>query len=116
VLIAAGLAAGPVIYLLSLAGSVWASLPALVALGVLLFTLMPVSEVYIINHTAESRRSTVMGAYYAVSRGGSGFLTLGIGYLIERIGFQAAFSIAGGTALAIAAACVLFLWMRKRRS
>jgi MFS family permease len=116
VLIASGLAAGPAIYLLSLVTSVWISIPVLLALGALMFTLMPVSELYIINHTGESNRSTVMGAYYAASRGGSGFLTLGIGYIAERSGFPFAFAIAGAAALAVAAGCVLFLWSQKRRA
>ncbi|OGO36964.1 MAG: hypothetical protein A2147_09825 [Chloroflexi bacterium RBG_16_57_8] len=113
-LIVAGLVAGPVIYLMSLVTSVWTSIPVLLALGALVFTLMPVSELYIINHTGEANRSTVLGIYYAASRGGSGFLTLGIGYLIERAGFGSAFAIAGSTMLAIAAGSVLFLWLQRR--
>jgi predicted MFS family arabinose efflux permease len=116
VLIVAGLIAGPAICVLGLVNSVWTSIPVLLLLGALMFTLMPVSEVYIINHTGESNRSTVMGAYYAASRGGSGFLTLGIGYLIERLGFGAAYAIAGAASFAIAAGCAAFLWLGAREA
>jgi len=110
VLIASGVMVGPVIFLLSRVGSVWVSLPVFLALGALMFTIMPVSEAYIINHTTESNRSTVLGVYYAASRGGSGFLTLGLGLLVKRAGFQTSFAVTGIVVLAIIALCVLFLW------
>jgi predicted MFS family arabinose efflux permease len=113
VLIVATLVAGPVIGLLFLVNSLWVSLPILFILGVLMFTIMPVSESYIISRTSDSNRSTVLGVYYAASRGGSGFLTLGIGYMIEITGFQSTFGIAGGILLVIIAASLLFLKFSK---
>jgi len=114
VLIVASLIGGPAIFLLFLVNSVWASIPLLLVLGILMFTIMPVSESYIINGTGESNRSTVLGAYYAASRGGSGFLTLGVGFLIETAGFASAFAISGGSLLGIIVLSILFLWFQRR--
>jgi MFS family permease len=114
VLIVASLIGGPTIFLLFLVNSVWASIPLLLVLGILMFTIMPVSESYIINGTGESNRSTVLGAYYAASRGGSGFLTLGVGFLIETAGFASAFAISGSSLLAIIVLSLLFLWFQRR--
>ena len=113
VLIVASLIGGPAIFLLFLVTSVWASIPLLLVLGILMFTIMPVSESYIINGTGESNRSTVLGAYYAASRGGSGFLTLGVGFLIETAGFAFAFAISGGSLLAIIVLSIIFLWFQR---
>ena len=113
VLIVASLIGGPAIFLLFLVTSVWASIPLLLVLGILMFTIMPVSESYIINATGESNRSTVLGAYYAASRGGSGFLTLGVGFLIETAGFASAFAISGSSLLAIIVLSILVLWFQR---
>ena len=113
VLIVASLIGGPAIFLLFLVTSVWASIPLLLVLGILMFTIMPVSESYIINATGESNRSTILGAYYAASRGGSGFLTLGVGFLIETAGFASAFAISGSSLLAIIVLSILFLWFQR---
>jgi MFS family permease len=78
-----------------------------------MFTIMPVSESYIITATPPSSRSTVLGAYYAASRGGSGFLTLGVGFLIEKTGFSPAFAISGGVLLAMVLVSVLLLWIQR---
>ena len=115
-LIVAGLATGPVIALLNLVTSIWVSIPILLALGVLMYTMMPISEAYIINQTTELNRSTVLGIYYASSRGGSGFLVLGIGYLIKRLGFYPAFTTAGTALLVIVVGCVIFLWSQRKKA
>jgi predicted MFS family arabinose efflux permease len=115
-LIVAGLIAGVVIYLLSFVTSIWVTIPILLALGALTFTLMPVSEAYIINQTSESNRSTILGVYYAASRGGSGFLILGLGYLIAHYGFGLTFTITGIAMLVIAATCTFLIWTQNRKS
>ena len=114
-LIVAGLVTGPVIYILGRVTGVWFSVPVLLALGALMFVLMPISETYIINQTTERNRSTVLGIYYACSRGGSGFLNLEIGYLVKRLGFAPAFTIGGIVLLVIVTGCVIFLWYQMRK-
>jgi MFS family permease len=113
-LLIAGLLTGPVIFLLSQVDSVLATVPVFLALGALMFTLMPVSELYIINHSPESKRSTVLGVYYAASRGGSGFLTIGLGVMIENLGFGHAFTIAGAAMLGLMVLCLAFIWLERR--
>jgi MFS family permease len=110
VLLVAALIAGPAIFLLSLAGSVWVSVPILLVIGAMMFTVMPVSEAYIIGQTPESKRSTILGVYYAVSRGGSSFLILGIGHLIDTSGFSRSFAVAGAALLGVVGVCGLLLW------
>ncbi|MBM2825712.1 MAG: hypothetical protein HW402_1376 [Dehalococcoidales bacterium] len=113
-LIVAGVVTGPVIYLLTQVTSVWTSIPIFLSLGALMFVLMPVSEIYLINQTPETNRSTAMGVYYACSRGGSGFLILGVGYLIKHLGFSPTFAITGIALLVIVVACLVFLWYQRK--
>jgi MFS family permease len=115
VLLIASLIAGPAIFLLNGVASVWMAVPVLLVIGAMMFTVMPVSEAYIISQTPESRRSTVLGVYYAVSRGGSSFLILGLGYLIDSFGFHVSFAVAGVVLFAIVGGCGLLLWARRGR-
>ena len=116
VLMVAALVAGPAIFLFNAATSLWAGIPLLLIIGAMLFTIMPVSEAYIIGHTPEAGRSTVMGVYYAASRGGSGFLTLGIGFLVGRLGYPSTFAIAGAALFAIVGVCGSFVWAGRKQS
>ncbi|MFC1990870.1 MFS transporter [Chloroflexota bacterium] len=101
--------AGPFIYLLNLApyGVGFGSL--LVAMGIVQYVRMPVSEAYIIDHTSERNRSTIFGIYYFGSLEGSGVLTPILGYLIDRFGFYSSFTIVGAATLAITTACAILL-------
>jgi MFS family permease len=114
VLFVAALIAGPTIFLFNTVSALWAGIPLLLIMGAMLFTVMPVSEAYIISHSPETGRSTVLGVYYAASRGGSGFLTLGVGFMVGRLGYQPTFAIAGAALFAIIAACGIFLWSRRK--
>ncbi len=116
VLFIASIIAGPIIFFFSLAGSLWVTLLLLFVMGIMMYTVMPVSEAYIIGHTTPQNRSTVLGVYFAASRGGSGFLTLGIGFLIKTIGFHTAFGIAGAALFVVVSTCGLVLWFRRRQA
>jgi MFS family permease len=70
---------------------------------------MPVVEAYIISHTSERRRSTVLGIYYFGSRGGPAIAPV-IGYLIDHYGFYTGFSVMGATMIAVTLICTIFLW------
>ncbi len=110
VVVVAGLIAGPAIYLLNLAPFGWALSAILIILGMVMHLGMPVSEAYIISHTSERKRSTVLGIYYFGSRGGPGVITPALGYLIDQFGFYTSFSIMGATMVVVTLVCTMFLW------
>ena len=110
VMLAVALAAGPAIILLNLVSLSWSIYLVLLVLGVCQYVGMPVSEAYIISHSPERNRSTILGFYYFASRGGPGLLMPAIGYIIDRSSFGTAFFIVGLVMLAVALGCSLFLW------
>ncbi len=116
VILAAGFITGPSIYLLSLASTDWTISAVLYVLGTVLFVLgtcmyvaMPVSEAYVISHSSEHNRSTVLGIYFFASRGGPGLIMPVVGYLIDRFSFNTSFTIVGAALLAITLVCSLLL-------
>ena len=85
---------GPVIFLLNFVSS-WPAIGILlVAVGVIIYMRMPVSELYILSHTPEGRRSAVLGIYFFSSMEGGGVLTPVMGYLIDQLGFFVSYSLA----------------------
>ena len=110
VMLVVSLIAGPVIYLLSQVSFGWALSVVLFAMGMCQYIGMPVSEAYIIKHTPERHRSTVLGIYYSASRGGPGIVMPLIGYLFDQYGFGTSFTIVGISLLAITLGCSAFLW------
>ncbi len=110
VILVASLIAGPVIYLLNLGALGWSISALLLALGMLFNIGMPAAEAYIISHTSERNRSTILGIYYAGSRGGSGIVMPVIGYLADRYGFHTSFTIMGAVMIAVTLICSIFLW------
>jgi sugar phosphate permease len=101
---------GPAIYLLNF-------MPAAVGVGAILFVLgicnyirTPVSETYLVGHTSEKNRSTVLGIYYFSNIEGGGVLTPVMGFLIDRYGFYTSFSVAGTTVAVLSLIC--WAWLR----
>ena len=112
VIIAVGLISGPAIYLLthvSLGVSLYA---VLLLMGTTMHAGMPVVESYIISHVSPQKRSTVLGAYYMVSRGGPAIAFL-LGYLVDTYQFFITLSGVSIAMLAVAIICTALLW-RKR--
>ncbi|MBN2185941.1 MAG: MFS transporter [Dehalococcoidia bacterium] len=112
VIIAVGLISGPAIYLLthvSLGVSLYA---VLLLMGTSMHAGMPVVESYIISHVSPQKRSTVLGAYYMVSRGGPAIAFL-LGYLIDTYQFFITLSGVSIAMLAVAITGTALLW-RKR--
>jgi len=104
------LLAGPVIFLLSLVTmnvTIWV---VLLVLGSLMYVGMPVTESYVITHSPEKHRSTILGLYYFASRGGPGLVTPVLGRLIDNYSFGTAFSFVGVAALVVSLGCSLFIW------
>jgi MFS family permease len=110
IMLIVSLAAGPIIVLLSL-GTYWWLLPiVLIAMGTCMYVAMPLSEVYVISNAKENNRSTILGIYYAASRGGPGVVMPIIGQLIDQYGFSTTFAWIGAALFAITLVCSLLLW------
>jgi MFS family permease len=103
------LIAGPALHLLGMTSLGWSVWAVLLILGICMYIAMPVTESHIITHAPPHRRSTVLGIYYAVSRGGIGLSLPVMGFLADRYGFETSFSIAGGVMLGVAVICSLFI-------
>jgi len=110
VLVVACLLAGPIIYLLNLASFGWSISAVLILVGVVMHIPMPVSEAYLVSHTSERNRSTVLGIYFFGSRGGPGVITPVIGYLIDHFGFYTSFTVVGVALVVVTLGCAIFLW------
>jgi MFS family permease len=91
VLIFTGALAGPLIYLLTHASLGVPLAAVLILLGMTMYMSMPVTESFVISHAPKRRRSTFLGVYYSVSRGGPGLMAPAMGYMIDRHTFGAAF-------------------------
>jgi MFS family permease len=109
VILAAGFIAGLAIYLQNLVPLGIAFSAVLITLGMAVHLGMPAVEAYIISHTSQRRRSTMLGIYYLGSRGGLAIAPV-IGYLIDRYGFYTAFSVVGATIAVVTLVCAMLLW------
>ena len=113
VVLAVCLAAGPVVFLLTVLPYGWALGVMLILLGTIIFSRMSASECFIIRQTPVKNRSSILGIYYFTAMEGGGVLTPVIGYLIDRFGFTAAFAMAGGAMVAVTLLCSF--WLTERR-
>ncbi len=116
VMLVVSLIAGPVVYLLGLVSFGWSISIVLFVMGMSQYISMPIAEAYIISHTSERNRSSVLGIYYFASRGGPGIMVPVIGYLFDRFGFNAGFTIAGAALFIITLGCSVFLWRSRDSS
>ncbi|MFC1870499.1 MFS transporter [Chloroflexota bacterium] len=103
-------AVGPAIYLLNIAPYPWGIAIILLVIGIFIYVRMPVSEAYIVSHTSERNRSTVLGIFYFSGMEGGGILMPVIGYLADHIGVYLTFTIAGAVVVAVTAICSIWLW------
>ena len=110
VLLIVSILAGPIIYLLNLVSFGWSLYLTMIAIGASMYMLMPTSEAYIITNAPQQRRSTILGIYYFGSRGGPGVVAPMLGYVIDRLGFENAFTIVGAAFVGITLLCSLFLY------
>ncbi|MBN1643718.1 MAG: MFS transporter [Dehalococcoidales bacterium] len=102
------LVAGPAIYLLSVVPNIWIVPIILLIAGICMYVVMPVTESYIISQTSSDKRSTVLGIYYTISRGGPIISSL-IGGIIAVSGFNTAFGILGISLFLISLTATIFL-------
>lgn len=113
VMLTVSLTAGPIISLLGI-GTYWWLLPILLlAMGTCMYVAMPVTEVYIISNARQKNRSTILGVYYAASRGGPGLLLIVMGKLMDQYSFSTTFALVGAALFAITLLCSLLLWGTK---
>ena len=103
----------PLVYLLGRAPSVAVLAVLMVAIGIVTFTRMPTSESYIVGNIPERRRATILGLYFFAGMEIPGLLTPVVGNLIDRIGFDSTFTIAGSVIGAVVVVCSLFLWRNR---
>jgi len=105
VILVIGIIAGPLIYLLNHASLGFSVSIVLLFLGMSHYMAMPVTESYIITHSPMKHRSSVLGFYYFLSRGGPGLIAPVMGYLIDSYSFKTAFTITGLSMGIIAIIC-----------
>ena len=116
IILIAGLLAGPFIYLLTHTSVGWSITAVLLCLGMAQYMSMPASESYVIGHAPEKGRSTVLGVYYFVSRGGPGLLAPVLGYLMDRYGFATALTAAGGGMFVLAVVCTVLILLNPEKA
>jgi MFS family permease len=115
VIIVSGFIAALAIYLQNLAPLGAAFSAVIIILGMAMHLGMPAIEAYIISHTSQRKRSTILGIYYMGSRGGPVIAPL-IGFLIDRDGFYTGFSVVGATMTAVTLVCTIILWRSRDKS
>jgi MFS transporter, YNFM family, putative membrane transport protein len=104
------LAAGPIIFLMTLTPyGVWFVL-VLLGWGALNSIRMPTTESFIINNISAKRRSTMLGIYYFATQHGSGILAPILGYVIDHFGYSTSFNLVAAAALGITIILGIFLW------
>jgi len=100
---------GPVIFLLHFVSSWWGIGILLLALGMIIYVRMPVSESYILAHTPERKRSAVLGVYFFAGMEGGGILTPLVGYLIDHLGFFVTYTLAASMIVLTTLICASLL-------
>jgi MFS family permease len=113
VIIGSCFAAAPLVYLLNLVPFGVAIGAVLLIFGMTTYFRMPSSEAYIVSHTSERNRSTVLGIYFFCAIEGGGVLTPLMGALIDRLGFHTSFSIAAAAIFVVSIICSIGLRSRR---
>jgi MFS family permease len=108
--------AGPILLLFTVFPYGWGIIVLLILLGMVIFARMSSSETFIVRHTPPGIRSTILGVYYFTGMEGGGILTPVFGYLIDRLGFHSAFTIAGGAVFTATLICSFWLREDRQRS
>jgi predicted MFS family arabinose efflux permease len=100
---------GPVIYLLTLVPYGIGFGALLLAIGIVLMIRMPISEAFIVSHSPQHLRSTILGIYFFCVMESGGLLTPVVGYLIDHVGFATSFTVCGAAVVAVTVVCSVFL-------
>jgi len=100
---------GPVIYSLNFVPFGIGFVALLLVIGMIMFMRMPIAEAFIVSHSPEHLRSTILGIYFFSVIEGGGVLTPLVGYVIDQYGFYTGFTASGATMLMVTFLCSLFL-------
>jgi MFS family permease len=104
------LAAGPIIFLMTITPyGAWFVI-VLLGWGVLNSIRMPTTEAYIIANFSAKRRSTFLGLFYFAAQHGSGILAPVLGYLIDRYGYITGFNLVAGFTMVLTVILGTWLW------
>jgi MFS family permease len=111
ILVVCGFACGPLIYLLGVVPyGMGISIGAVIlAIGAILYFVMPTAEAYLVEYSPLRYRSTVLGIYYLMAIESGGLWAPVIGFLFDNFGFDLSFAIMGLSVLAMTAVCFPFL-------
>ncbi len=86
----------------------------LLLLGMANASRMPITEAYVVGHTPQRYRSTVLGFYYFAGTEGSGFLAPILGLLIDNYGFTTTFNTVAASLLVVTVTCLTLLYLFRR--
>jgi MFS family permease len=100
---------GPVVYSLNFVPFGLGFAALLIVIGAIMFMRMPIAEAFIVSHSPEHLRSTILGIYFFSIIEGGGVLTPVVGYIIDQFGFYTCFTATGATMLAVTIICSPFL-------
>jgi MFS family permease len=81
----------------------------LILIGAMMYFNTTVAQAYLVDHTPERSRSTILGLYFFGTAEGSGILTPLIGYLIDSFNFYTAFAAMAGGMLVVSVVCFFLL-------
>ncbi len=104
------LLSGPIIFMMNNAPFGIAVYVLLFAIGMIGPMRNPVSEAYIVQGTAQKRRSTMLGFYFFGNMESVGLLMPVMGYAVNRLGFQTAYTGVAGILLIGAIVFLLAFW------
>ena len=107
-------AAGPVIFLLTVSPFGIAYVILLLLWGALMGIRMPSMESYIMNTANPKRVSTIFGISYAAGQHGTGLLAPLLGYLIDNSGYITAYQIIAILSLIVTLILGPLLWRTER--
>jgi len=114
IIIAMGVMASAMVYLLNVLPYGFGIGAVLVITGIALYFNTTVAQAYIVDQTPTKHRSTVLGIYFFGNMEGAGILTPVLGYLIDHFGFYTSFTIGSAAIAATLIVCSTILWLNRR--
>ncbi|MBM2825251.1 MAG: hypothetical protein HW402_915 [Dehalococcoidales bacterium] len=116
VILTAAFLAAPVLYLLNIAPQGLGISALLVVIGTIMYIYTPAAQAYVVKHSPERHRATILGIYFFGNMEGAGVVTPLVGILINRSGFVTAFTVASAVLFVVVLTCSLFLRSNRRAS
>ncbi|MBA7480098.1 Multidrug resistance protein MdtG [subsurface metagenome] len=114
IIIAMGVMASIMVYLLNVVPYGFGIGAVLVFTGIALYFNTTVAQAYIVDETPIKRRSTMLGFYFFANMEGAGILTPVLGYLIDHFSFYTSFAFSSAAIVAVLIVCSTLLWLGRR--